>query len=77
MAEIEAKTFSPLSVNKVALHLHLTCSPRKQRAVAVAGVFAADAGFPNIDNTPAIAKYLFTDNDSDLPCEDVLRGEGW
>jgi hypothetical protein len=43
----------------------------------VAGVFAIVAGFPNVDNTPAVAKYLITANDSDLLCEDVLCGEGW
>jgi hypothetical protein len=72
MAEIEAKTFSHLFPYE---KLPCICTVRLVRGkqTAVAGVFAAVTGFPNIDNT------LLSLNtyDSDLPCEDVLCGEGW
>jgi hypothetical protein len=75
MAETEAKTFSHLFPYA---KLPCICALREVRGkqTAVAGVFAAVAGFPNVDNTPAVAKYLITANDSDLLCEDVLCGEG-
>jgi hypothetical protein len=57
MAEIEAKTFSRLFPNaKLACICTVRLVRGKQTAVAV--VFAPVTGFPNIDNIPAVAKYL-------------------
>jgi hypothetical protein len=76
MAEIEAKTFSHL-FPYTKLPCICTLPVVRGKQTFVAGVFDTVAGFRNVDNSPAVAKYLLLTTIQIFRVkEDVLCGEG-